>query len=196
MTDSRCGWPRLPGSSRARAHGPSGAVAVSCVLLQFVLACNSPPPLASPPTAVAPTLLTDSPPVSPTVISLTVESGQSRPTARTLAPTPTAAIPRSTPFVVAPVASVRPTQAGGPVRVDAGDDFFSPSQLTVTVGTTVLWTNVGGVEHNIDAEDGSFGSASLTLGPADRYRYTFTAAGHFPYKCEVHQSMVGEIDVD
>ena len=37
--------------------------------------------------------------------------------------------------------------------------------LTVTVRTTVVWTNVGGVEHNIVAVDGSFGSAILNTGP-------------------------------
>jgi len=66
--------------------------------------------------------------------------------------------------------------------------------LTVTVITTVVWTNVGGVEHNIVAVDGSFGSASLTLEPADQYRFTFMVVGHFPYLSNVHQS-IGEIVV-
>jgi len=67
--------------------------------------------------------------------------------------------------------------------------------LTVSVRSTLVWTNVGGVVHNIVAVDGSFGSASLTLEPADQYRFTFMVVGHFPYLSNVHQGMVGEIVV-
>ncbi len=61
---------------------------------------------------------------------------------------------------------------------------FSPSDLTISVGDTVRWTNNGGF-HNVQADDGSFssGDASTNIWV---YTHIFNTAGDFRYYCVVH----------
>ncbi|HEX4956418.1 MAG TPA: Calx-beta domain-containing protein [Thermoanaerobaculia bacterium] len=72
---------------------------------------------------------------------------------------------------------------------------FSPATVTIQVGDTVRWTNVGGGFHNVRADDDSFRCASGCDGqggdgdPATSAwtaSITFNAAGIHPYYCEVH----------
>jgi len=44
-----------------------------------------------------------------------------------------------------------------------GDHYFSPSQLTVKLGTTVTWRMLGSWEHDVWSLDGS--SHSPPMGP-------------------------------
>jgi plastocyanin len=44
---------------------------------------------------------------------------------------------------------------GSQTAVLASDFVFTPANLTVRAGTTVMWTNTGGF-HNVTADDGSF----------------------------------------
>ncbi len=61
---------------------------------------------------------------------------------------------------------------------------FSPSELTISVGDTVRWTNNGGF-HSVQADDGNFtsGSASTNIWV---YTYVFDTAGDFRYYCSIH----------
>jgi len=61
---------------------------------------------------------------------------------------------------------------------------FSPSELTISVGDTVRWTNNGGF-HDVQADDGSFssGNASTDIWV---YTYVFNSAGDFRYYCTIH----------
>lgn len=61
---------------------------------------------------------------------------------------------------------------------------FDPKEITVPVGTTVVWENTSGLTHTITADDGSFDSGPL--GPGDTFEVTFTQAGEVPYHCEFH----------
>jgi plastocyanin len=80
-------------------------------------------------------------------------------------------------------------------NVSIGDNFFSPAQLTVSVGTTVIWTNNGFSSHTVTDNSGSvFDSGILNRGTMFQFR--FTTAGSFPYFCRVHgQVMSGTITV-
>lgn len=108
----------------------------------------------------------------------------------------------ATPATVPPRTSA-PTIAGTPVPaivsgtalVEAGDAFFSPAQLTVTVGTTVVWRIVGQSAHDVTARDGSFGSSALSFGST--FTHVFTAPGLYPYVCTIHagDGMFGEVRV-
>ncbi len=66
---------------------------------------------------------------------------------------------------------------------------FTPADLTINAGDTVVWTNQQGF-HNVVADDGSF-----TSGPASSsswtYRKVFTAPGDFRYYCVIHGSPGG-----
>ena len=72
----------------------------------------------------------------------------------------------------------------GVVRVDAGDDFFLPEVMTITVGMTVRWYHIGEEAHNANAIDGSWGTSDFGIGGYAEYR--FEKAGRFPYQCTLH----------
>lgn len=90
-----------------------------------------------------------------------------------------------------------PTDAAGkPVMmVWMGDHYYSPSKLTVPLGTTVMWRMLGTQEHDVWSYDGSFHSP--TMGPGSTFSHTFTKLGSFRYLCTPHSGdgMYGEIVV-
>ena len=72
---------------------------------------------------------------------------------------------------------------------------FTPSPLSVTVGTSVTFT-FQGVGHNVffDAASGAPANIPDILSNTSVSR-TFSAAGSFGYECHVHQGMRGTIVV-
>jgi plastocyanin len=66
---------------------------------------------------------------------------------------------------------------------------FNPKEITVPVGTTVVWENTSSFSHTITADDDSFDSGPL--GPGDTFEVTFTQAGEVPYHCEFHGAAGG-----
>lgn len=79
------------------------------------------------------------------------------------------------------------------VSVNISGFKFDPASITVKAGTTVTWTNQDAAAHTIVADDGSWASDSIKQGGT--YSYTFDQAGTFSYKCGVHPSMVGTVEV-
>ena len=69
---------------------------------------------------------------------------------------------------------------------------FNPEELTISIGTTLTWTNLDSAPHTIAFE--SF--ESETLNTNDQYSYTFTEAGTYNYYCSLHPSMQGTIIVE
>lgn len=113
---------------------------------------------------------------------------------------PATAAPRTTPTRTATrggAASATPaaTTDGGAVTISLAEHYFDPSLITVTVGTTVIWRNVGQQSHDVNARDDSFHSG--TLGPGTTFAYTFTKPGRYAYYCIPHEGdgMFGEVDV-
>jgi plastocyanin len=75
------------------------------------------------------------------------------------------------------------------------DNFsFGPSSLKVAVGTTVTWTNRDDIPHTVVSTDGVF--KSKVLDTDEKFSYTFTKAGTFPYFCSVHPKMTGTVVVE
>ncbi len=79
---------------------------------------------------------------------------------------------------------------------------FNPSDLTVTTGTTVRWTNLDFSEHTATSQTGpgtlipSGVFDSGLLSPSQFYEFTFTTPGTFYYYCQPHgSSMQGIIRV-
>lgn len=70
---------------------------------------------------------------------------------------------------------------------------FVPSVVTVTPGTTVMWTNADSISHTVTAVDNSWNSGELSSGAS--YRHTFTKPGTYQYYCSIHPSMKGEVIV-
>jgi plastocyanin len=98
------------------------------------------------------------------------------------------------------MAGVRGSQASAqdkmPNAIELKIDNFSfgPMTLTVAAGTTVTWTNNDDVPHTVVSEDKTtFRSKALDTG--DKFSYTFTKPGKYPYFCSVHPKMVAEVVV-
>ena len=70
------------------------------------------------------------------------------------------------------------------VAIETGDNYFSPLQITVGAGDTVVWTNIGADSHTITPADGSWGTDDIE--PGATYSYTFTQPGVYPYVCLIH----------
>jgi plastocyanin len=70
---------------------------------------------------------------------------------------------------------------------------FSPSGLTVSVGTTVTWTNSDAMDHTVTSDNGLFDSGDIS--DHKTYSRMFSTAGTFPYHCTIHPGMTGTITV-
>jgi len=74
------------------------------------------------------------------------------------------------------------------------DNFsFGPETLTIPVGTTVTWTNRDDIPHTVVSTDGVF--KSKVLDTDEKFSFTFSKAGTFPYFCSIHPKMTGKVVV-
>jgi plastocyanin len=74
------------------------------------------------------------------------------------------------------------------------DNFsFRPQTVTVPVGGTVTWTNRDDTPHTVVSTEGVF--KSKVRDTDEKFSYTFTKAGKYPYYCSVHPKMTGRIIV-
>ncbi|MGA7733178.1 MAG: SBBP repeat-containing protein, partial [Chloroflexia bacterium] len=70
---------------------------------------------------------------------------------------------------------------------------FLPQNITVTVGTTVNWLNEGPAQHTTTSDTNIWDSG--TLNPGQTFQFRFNTPGIYPYHCELHPNMVGNITV-
>lgn len=74
------------------------------------------------------------------------------------------------------------------------DNFsFTPQQLTIAQGTTVVWANDDDVPHTVVGTHQEFRSKALDTG--DQFSFTFIKPGTYEYFCSVHPMMTGKIIV-
>jgi plastocyanin len=74
------------------------------------------------------------------------------------------------------------------------DNFsFGPVAITVSVGTTVTWINRDDIPHTVVSTDKVF--KSKVLDTDEKFSYTFTKAGEYPYFCSIHPKMTGKVVV-
>jgi len=86
-----------------------------------------------------------------------------------------------------------PLRAADPVRVKIENFAFTPQNLAIKAGTTVIFENDDDIPHLVVAAGGSFRSKALDTG--DTYAFTFANSGDFPYFCGIHPHMQGKITV-
>lgn len=84
-----------------------------------------------------------------------------------------------------------PQPAMAEVKID--NFSFGPNDLKVAVGTTVTWTNRDDIPHNIVSTDGVF--KSKVLDTDEKFSFTFSKAGTYPYFCAIHPKMTGKVVV-
>jgi plastocyanin len=102
--------------------------------------------------------------------------------------TSTMTAPTPTPTPASPVS----------VGIPMGAQFLTttsyiPDTVSVSVGTTVKWTNNDSIAHTATSQNNLWGSGDLE--PGATFSYTFQSAGTFPYYCVYHPGMVGTITV-
>ncbi len=95
---------------------------------------------------------------------------------------------RPLPVVAVPVAETPPVanQAGGKVVVPLANYVFVPVELTVPVGTTVVFQNVDPDAHTVTFDHDEFGALGLLAG--DTQEILFDKVGDFQFYCEYHGS--------
>ena len=88
-------------------------------------------------------------------------------------------------------ANDQPSAANAAVTID--NFSFGPQKITVPVGATVTWTNRDDIPHTVVSTDGVF--KSKVRDTDEKFQYTFTKAGTYPYFCSVHPKMTGQVVV-
>ncbi len=81
--------------------------------------------------------------------------------------------------------------------VEVGDNFFSPSELTIETGDTVRWENAaGGGIHDVVSETNAW--TPSVLANEFTFEVTFNDSETFDYFCTPHRNfgMVGTINVE
>jgi plastocyanin len=101
--------------------------------------------------------------------------------------------------VLALGAAVMLVAAGNPVRaatieVKIDNFVFNPQQITVHAGDTVTWVNHDDIPHTVTSK--TLVLRSQALDTDDRFSFTFTTPGSFPYFCSLHPHMTGTIVVE
>ena len=76
------------------------------------------------------------------------------------------------------------------------DNFsFAPETLTVPAGATVTWVNQDDVPHNIVSSEGKT-LKSPVMDTDEKFSYTFTKPGTYPYYCGIHPKMTAKVIVE
>jgi plastocyanin len=88
-------------------------------------------------------------------------------------------------------AADQPAAATAEVKID--NFSFGPQTVTVPVGATVTWTNRDDIPHTVVSTDGVF--KSKVRDTDEKFSYTFTKSGTYPYYCTIHPKMTGKVVV-
>jgi plastocyanin len=95
----------------------------------------------------------------------------------------------------APAASTRPAN-----QIDALDSYvFSPTKLTVKVGTEVTWLEVTRfTPHNVRLEGDPSNMTHDLTSYAASFHFTFAKPGTYHFVCTLHEdvAMVGDVVVE
>jgi plastocyanin len=86
------------------------------------------------------------------------------------------------------------TASAADVQIVIDNFTFSPTPLTVKVGTTVTWVNHDDIPHSIVCPD--LKVKSHPLDTDDSFAYTFGQTGTYDYLCGLHPHMHGQVVVE
>ena len=84
-------------------------------------------------------------------------------------------------------------QAAASAQVTIEKFKFMPSEITVPIGTAVVWVNHDDEPHLVAAQQKQF--KSKALGKDDTFSVTFDKPGEYPYFCLIHPHMTGVVIV-
>jgi plastocyanin len=80
------------------------------------------------------------------------------------------------------------------VKVSIDNFSYSPAEVTVAAGSTVVWTNRDDVPHTVTASD-KRQFTSPALDTDETFSRRFDQSGTYEYFCAVHPHMTGRIVV-
>ena len=113
-------------------------------------------------------------------------------------PKPTVAQPTPKPTAKATQVTSAPGQGSTPIVMiinnSDGSFAFSPTTLTVSAGTTVIWKNVSSVPHTMTTDDGTTADSG-TIAAGATFHFKFATTGSFSYHCNYHPYMKATIIV-
>ncbi len=73
---------------------------------------------------------------------------------------------------------------------------YSPAEIKIKVGDTVVWTQKDSVIHTVTTLAGPEAFDSGDLRQGETFSYTFTKPGTYEYKCTPHPRMRGKVIVE
>ena len=80
------------------------------------------------------------------------------------------------------------------ISVDIANSLFSPAELRIKAGTTVVWTNQDAANHQVHDDSNAF--KSDILGQGGMVEVNYSAPGTFTYHCHVHPNMKATVIVE
>ena len=89
--------------------------------------------------------------------------------------------------------AAQPKAETGDVKID--NFSFGPAVLNVSVGATVTWTNRDDIPHTVVSSDDPKVFKSKVLDTDEKFSFTFTKAGTYPYFCSIHPKMTAKVVV-
>jgi plastocyanin len=84
-------------------------------------------------------------------------------------------------------------KAASTAEVKIDNFVFGPAAIVVPVGATVTWINRDDIPHTVVSTEKVF--KSKVLDTDEKFSYTFTKAGEYPYFCSIHPKMTGKVVV-
>jgi plastocyanin len=104
----------------------------------------------------------------------------------------------SSPSNPSPVPAPTPGGTSSTVSIPMGAEVlgnraFTPDDLEVAVGTTVMWTNTDSVSHTSTSNGSGWDSGIIQ--PGRQFSFTYQTAGTFSYHCAIHPGMVGTVTI-
>jgi plastocyanin len=85
------------------------------------------------------------------------------------------------------------------ITVNMQASSFSPTNLSVPTGATVIWRNQTATAHNITPDNptqpGVWTATNIDATLGAQFNHNFSTAGVFNYHCTIHAGMTGTITV-
>ena len=98
--------------------------------------------------------------------------------------------PTSTP---SPTPTPTPTPIFSFEKINISGFKFVDNEISINVGTSIIWTNNDTSMHTATSIDSKFDSGYLYENQT--YEFKFLNAGIYTYRCSLHSGMIGKINV-
>lgn len=112
------------------------------------------------------------------------------------------------PFMTSKIIVLEPTEPvvakvnipAGAMTKSEGQIYYDPQDVTISLGTTVVWSNDDVAAHTVTSGNPTAGASGVfdsdILPAGQTFEHKFDAAGKTEYYCQVHPWMVGTVTVE